>query len=273
MEVAVGFKTIILKKEEHVATIVMNRPDRMNALIPEMFKELKEALEEVNSDDDVRAVILTGAGRGFCTGADVKEGSAGSGEGLRAEKSIDEVRQYIRHNPQKITLAIRNLEKPIIAMVNGPAVADGFDWALACDLRVGSENARFMNAFVRMALFPNTGATWLLPRVIGLGKALEVLFTGDWLDAEEAYRIGVLNKLVPAADLESETMALAQKLAKQPPISLRLLKMQTYRGLEMSLEAALELAADGEAMTLKTEDHREALTAFFEKREPRFKGK
>jgi len=268
-----GFKTIILRKEEHIATIVMNRPDRMNALILEMFKELREALEEVNSDGDVRVAILTGAGKGFCSGADIKAGSASGGEGLRAEKSIDEVRQHIRHNPQKVTLAIRNLEKPIIAMVNGPAVADGFDWALACDLRVGSENARFMNAFVRMALFPNTGATWLLPRIIGVGKALEILFTGDWLNAEEAYRIGVLNKLVPAADLESETMALARKLAKGPPISLRLLKMQTYKGLEMSLEAALELAADGEAMTLKTEDHKEALAAFSEKREPLFKGK
>ncbi|MBI2830826.1 MAG: enoyl-CoA hydratase [Chloroflexi bacterium] len=267
------FKTIILKKDENVATIIMNRPDRMNALIPEMFGELKEALEEVNTDDDVRVVILTGAGKGFCTGSDIKEGSAAKGQGLRAEKGIDEVRQHIRHNPQKITLAIRNLEKPIIAAVNGPAVADGFDWALACDLRVGSENARFMNAFVRMALFPNTGATWLLPRIVGLGKALEILYTGDWLNAEEAHRIGVLNKLVPATDLESETMSLARKLAKQPPVSLRLMKMQTYRGLDISLEAALELAADGEAMTLKTEDHKEALAAFTEKREPKFKGK
>ncbi len=267
------FETVILKKEENIATIIMNRPDRMNALIPRMFQELKAALEDVNRDDGVRVVILTGAGKGFCTGADVKQGTAAKGEGLRAEKTIEEVRQHIRHNPQKITLAIRNLEKPIIAMVNGPAVADGFDWALACDLRVGSENARFMNAFVKMALFPNTGETWLLPRVVGLGKALEILFTGDWLNAEEAYRLGVLNKLVPAADLERETLALARKLAKQPPISLRLMKMQTYRGLEMSLEAALELAADGEAMTLKTADHREALAAFSEKREPKFQGK
>ncbi|MFC1980644.1 enoyl-CoA hydratase/isomerase family protein [Chloroflexota bacterium] len=267
-----GFNTVILKKEEHIATIIMNRPHRMNALVPEMFQELKDALEDVSNDDTIRVVILTGAGKGFCTGSDIKEGTA-SGKGAQSEKSIDEVRQHIRHNPQKITLAIRNMEKPVIAMVNGPAVADGFDWALACDLRVGSENTRFMNAFVRMALFPNTGETWLLPRIIGLGKALEILLTGDWLEAEEAYRIGVLNRLVPAADLENETMSLARKLAQQPPVSLRLLKMQTYRGLEMSLESALELAADGEAMTLKTEDYREALAAFREKREPDFKGK
>ena len=267
-----GFETIILKKEEHIATIIMNRPDSMNALIPEMFKELKEALEEVDRDDDIRVAILTGAGRGFCSGADIKGGRK-SGGGLRDERSIEESRQYIRHNPQKVTLAIRNLEKPVIAMVNGPAVADGFDWALACDLRVGSESARFMNAFVKLALFPNTGATWLLPRLVGLGKALEILFTGDWLGAEEAYQLGILNKLVPAADLENETMNLARKLAKGPPVSLKLLKNQTYRGLEMSLESALELAADGEAMTLKTEDHKEALDAFSEKREPVFKGK
>ena len=268
-----GYNTIILKKEEHIASIIMNRPDRLNAATPEMFKELREALDEVNNDDDIRVGILAGAGRGFCSGSDIKEESSIGERGLHPGKSVEEHRQRIRRNPQKVTLAIRNLEKPIIAMVNGPAVADGFDWALACDLRVGSENAKFMNAFVTMALFPNTGATWLLPRVIGLGKALEVLFTGDWLNAEEAYRIGVLNKLVPSADLESETTALARKLAEGPPISLRLLKMQTYKGLEMSLEAALELAADGEAMTLTSEDHKEALAAFFEKRKPIFQGK
>ncbi len=267
------FKTILLRKEEHIATITMNRPERFNALIPEMFTELKESLKQVGEDDDVRVVVLTGAGRGFCTGSDVKEGGASKQGGLSAQKSIEEVRQHIRHNPQKITLAIRNMEKPIIAMVNGAAVADGFDWALACDLRIGSENARFMNAFVRMALFPNTGETWLLPRIVGLGKALEILFTGDWLNAEEAYRIGILNRLVPSADLEKETMTLARKLAKAPPISLRLMKIQTHKGLDMNLESALELAADGEAMTLKTEDHKEALAAFLEKREPIFKGK
>jgi enoyl-CoA hydratase/carnithine racemase len=268
----VGFETIILKKEEHIATVILNRPHRMNALIPEMFQELKDALEEVGADDDIRVVILTGAGKGFCTGSDIKEGTA-SGKGTQSEKTIDELRRHIRNNPQRITLALHDMEKPVIAMVNGPAVADGFDWALACDIRIGSENARFMNAFIKMALFPNTGETWLLPRIIGVGKALELMFTGEWLSAEEAYRLGVLNRLVPAADLESETMALARKLARQSPVTLRLLKMQTYRGLEMGLEAAMELAADGESMTMNSEDYLEALAAMREKREPDFKGK
>ena len=267
-----GYDTVIVKKEEHIATVIMNRSHRMNALIPEMFQELKDALQDVSDDDDIRVVILTGAGKGFCTGSDMKEGTA-SGKGAQSEKTVDELRRHIHHNPQQITLIIRNMEKPVIAMVNGPAVADGFDWALACDLRVGCENTRFMNAFVKMALFPNTGETWLLPRIIGVGKALEIMLTGDLLEAEEAYRLGVLNKLVPAVDLESETMALARKLARQSPVSLRLLKMQTYRGLEMGLETALELAADGEAMTMKTEDYQEALNAFREKRQPDFKGK
>lgn len=269
-----NFETIIVKKEERVATITLNRPQVMNAINFQMFSELLSALKDINEDEDIRVMVLTGAGRGFCSSFDMKEeGKAAVGNRLLPHMSIEEVRQFARHFPQKVTLGIRNMEKPTIAMVNGLAMADGFDWALACDIRIGSEKARFMNAFIKMALFPNTGMTWLLPRIVGLGKAMELLYTGDWVEAEEAYRIGVLNKLVPSAELEKVTMELARRIAQGPPTAMKLIKLQTYKGLEIGLETALELAADGEVLCLTTQDHIEAVAAFLEKREPVFTGK
>ena len=223
-----NFETIILKKEDHVATITLNRPHALNALTIQMFDELKAALQDVNEDDDIRVMILTGAGKAFTAAVDTKEAGGQVGKRLFPNMSIEEIRQLARHGPQQITRGIINMEKPTIAMVNGMAIADGFDWCLACDIRIGSENARFMNGFVNMALFPNTGGTWLYPRSMPLGKALELFYTGDWLEAEEAYKLGVLNKLVPAGKLEEETMALARKIAQGPPAAIRLMKLQTY---------------------------------------------
>jgi len=267
-----NFETIILKKEDHVATLILNRPEVLNAVNMKMFEELKVALKDINEDDNIRVMVLTGAGKAFCASFDIKEGGAEVGKRLLSHLSIEQVRQFLRHFPQKVTLGIRNMEKPTIAMVNGLAVADGFDWVLACDIRIGSENAKFMSGFAKMGVFPNTGATWLYPRVMGLGKALELLYTNDWVQAEEAYQIGVLNKVVPVAQLTEVTMELACKIASGAPAALRLIKMQTYKGLEMSLESALELAADGEAISLSTRDHIEAISAFLEKREPKFTG-
>ena len=158
-------------------------------------------------------------------------------------------------------------------MVNGPAVGAGFDLALVCDLRIGSEKARFMNAFVRIGLFPGWGGTWLYPRVMGVGRALEFLFTGDFTEAEEAGRLGVLNRLVSSEELEKETMALATRIAEGPPIAMRLAKMQVYKGLNMEFETALNIAAACETITLSSEDHREGVAAFREKRKPQFKGR
>lgn len=269
-----NFETILVKKEGGVATLTLNRPQVMNAINFQMFKELLLALRDINEDENIRVMVFTGTGKAFCSSFDMKaEGRAAVGSRLLPHMSIEEIRQFARHFPQQVTLGIRNMEKPTIAMVNGLAMADGFDWALACDIRIGSEKARFMNAFVKMALFPNTGMTWLLPRVVGLGKAMEILYTGDWVEAEEAYRIGILNKLVSSAELEKVTMEFAKRIAKGPAASMRLMKIQTYRGLDMSLEGALELAADGEVIGLTTQDHVEAVAAFLEKREAVFIGK
>ena len=270
------FETIILNEEEHIATITLNRPDRMNAINQQMEKELVEALDDVAKDDDVRVVVLAGSGRAFCSGAEVgalaagAQAASGGGEG---GGSADTMRRYLRSGIQKMVLTVQKMEKPTIAMVNGAAVGAGCDLAFVCDMRVGSENARFRNGFVRIGLIPGAGGTWLYTRLMGLGRGLEFLFTGDFLGAEEAHRIGVLNKLVPADDLEKETLELARKIAKGPPIAIRLSKMQAYEALQTDMETALQTAAACQAICFSTADMVEGVTAFIQKREAEFKGK
>jgi enoyl-CoA hydratase/carnithine racemase len=245
----------------------------MNAINPEMTSELALALDEVDEDDDARVLVLTGAGRGFCSGADVGGMAGGQQQAGRSFRSAEEIRQGLMRSAGRIQPRIHKLKKPTIAMVNGAAVGAGCDLAMACDLRTGCEKARFMNAFVRIGLFPGWGGTWLYPRVMGVGRALEFLYTGEFMEAEEAARLGVLNRLVSAEDLEKETMALAGKIADGPPIAMRLAKMQVYKGLNMEFETALGIAAACETITLTSEDHREGVAAFREKRKAEFRGR
>lgn len=263
-----SWETILLEKKEGIGVLTLNRPERMNALNEKMAAELSQVLQEANLDEEVRVLVVTGAGKAFCTGADVGGMSAEE----RKPRGAEEIRRGFR-NIQGIILGLHRLEKPIIAMVNGAAVGGGFDLACACDIRTGSEKARFMVAFTRIGLFPGWGGTWLYPRIIGLPKAAEMLFTGDFLEAKEAERLGLLNKLFPAEELEKETMDLARRIAKGPPIAIRLAKMQLYKGLEMDLETALQVAAACETITLTSEDHKEGVAAFREKRPPQYKGK
>ncbi len=267
------WETILLKKENLIATITLNRPDRLNAVTPKMASELLAALDDVDKDDEARVLVLTGSGKGFCAGADVGGMTGGSQEGMGTARNAEEMRRYHSRVVGRICLGFQKLQKPTIAMINGVAVGGGFDLALACDMRVGSKNARFRNAFVKIGLFPGWGGTWLYPRVMGLGKAFEYLFTGDFLEAEEAEKLGVLNKLVAPENLEKETMALARKIALGPPIASRLMKLQAYKGLQMDMETALEMAAACETITLTSEDHKEGVAAFREKREAQFKGR
>ena len=267
-----NYKTIILEKKEHIATLTLNRPEKLNAISQEMFPELLSAIADVDDDDEMRVLVLTGAGRAFCSGRDA--GGRAQGERERsADRGPEAARQGILKGPTWIMWGLQKMEKPTIAMVNGVAAGVGCDLAFSCDLRVGSENARFMNAYVRMGMFPGAGGCWLYPRVMGLGKALQYLFTGDFIEAKEAEKIGVLNELVPAAELEEKTMALARKIAKGPPIAMKLMKFQTYTGLEMDFETALRYAAACETITLGSEDVREGAKAFGERRPPIFKGK
>ena len=262
-------ETVILKKEGHIATITMNRPETMNALNIQMLQEMVAAIDEIARNDDVRVVVLTGAGRVFCSGADISEGGKASG----LSGTPVEMHHNLRNSYQKVALGLQRLDKPTIAMVNGAAVDAGCDFAFACDMRVGSEKARFRNGFVRVGLIPGGGGTGLYTRLMGLGRGLEFPFTGDFLEAEEAEHIGVLNKIMPAEDLERETMELAQKIANNPPLAVQMSKMMAYKALDSDLEAALEQAAACQALALSSEDHREGVDAFIEKREAHFKGR
>ena len=265
-------ETVILEKEDHIAKVSLNRPERLNAINQQMFEELNLALTDVAEDSEMWVLVLTGAGRAFCASADIKEERQG-GDRLLSQRAPYDSWSFIRRYPQQVTLKLTQMQKPTIAMVNGLAVGDGFDWVLACDIRIGCEHARFMNAFIQMGLVSNTGSTWLLPRAMGLNRALELLYTGDWLEAEAAHHLGVLNHLVSSEHLEDETMALARRIVQRAPIANRLVKEMVYRGLGQSLEEHLAEAAHSEILTLATEDHREALSAFLEKRRPHFSGR
>ena len=266
------YQTILLERIGQVAKLTLNRPEVLNAINGRMFEELLAALREVTADDGSRVLVLTGAGRALCSGTDITEEKAG-GERLLPHMSPLEITEYMRTGPQGVATALQRLPKPTIAMVNGLAMADGFDWALACDIRIGSVHARFRNGSLQLGLVSNSGATWLMPRALGLGKAFEFLYTDDWLDAETALQLGVLNRLVPIDQLESETLALAERIASKAPVANRLVKELVYRGLRQQFEEHLPEAAFAEALTLATDDHKEALDAFLSKRPPKFSGR
>jgi enoyl-CoA hydratase/carnithine racemase len=260
--------TVVFSKEDYIAMITLNRPERLNAFNRQMEEELIEALARIPEEKNIRVLVLTGAGRAFCSGGDVSENMADEYGGT-AQKVSD----TFHHIYNGIILQLFNLDIPTISMINGAAVGLGFDLALACDIRIGSENARFMVGFTRMGLTPAAGGAWLMPRVMGLAKAIELVYTADFWEAEEALRLGVLNRLVPASALESETMTLARKIGENSPLANRLAKLQIHKGLNTDLGTALELGSTCQAICLTSEDTREALAAFREKRKPVFKGR
>ncbi len=254
--------------DSHIARVMLNRPERLNALNDQMQLEVTDALTQAESDDDVRVVIITGAGRAFCAGGDLNDlggSSDGNGAGWTSGNA-DEVRRSFR-SAQGMILGVQRCEKPVIATVNGVATGAGLDLACACDIRIGTARSRFMSAYVRIGLFPGFGGTWLYPRTLGsLGRAAEMLFTGDFLEADEAYRLGFLNRLVDEEELEATTISMAERIAPGPPIAIRLSKLMLYKGLEFDLETAMKMAAAGETITLTSQDHVEGVTAFRQKR-------
>ena len=269
------YQYIILEKDpvEHIARLTINRPDRRNALHDDATDEMGQAIDDVAADDDIRVLVLTGAGDAFCAGGDLNALQGGSDPGMWVSENTDDIRRSFRL-AQRMILGIQRMEKPVIAMINGVAVGAGFDLACACDIRIASEKARFMVAYVRIGLFPGFGGTWLYPRALGsMSKAAELMFTGDFMEADEGYRLGFLNRLVNDDDLESTTMEMARKIATGPPIAIRLSKLMLYKGLEFDLETALKMAAAAETITLTSYDHGEGTRAIRESRKPLYEGR
>ena len=268
------FETIKLVKKDNLATLTLNRPERSNAINRKMMEELVAAFDDVGQDDYMRALILTGAGKAFCAGADLDIMPGGGDTMDFAAMGVEVLRRsFLFKTAKKMILGLQQMEKPTIAMLNGATVGAGFDLALACDLRIASEKSRFMCGFVKLGIFPGFGAAWLYPRAMGIAKALEMLFTGDMLSAKEAKEIGMINKLSSPEELEADTLALAQKIVNGPPIAIRLMKAQVYKGLQTDLNTALDDAAVCESITLTSKDHLEGIASFREKRTPVFKGK
>lgn len=263
------YKSVIVRKEGHIATIVLNRPQALNSLNNDLMNDLPAALEDVALDDNMRVMVITGSGRAFSAGGDIKEGGP---ERALAKMKPEAIRMTLRRGAQKICKRLMNMEIPTIAMMNGVAAGAGFDWAVACDFRIGSEKSRFKVAFTSLAVVSPDGGLWLLPRIVGLTKAKELLFTDSMVEADEAHRIGLLNKLVKHEDLESETMAFAAKIAKGPPTAIKLAKLIVNRSPQLDPDTSLEMAALAQAINLPSADHEEGVRAFSERREPVFRG-
>jgi 2-(1,2-epoxy-1,2-dihydrophenyl)acetyl-CoA isomerase len=262
-----SYETILFDTDQNVATITLNRPDALNGLTIRMTEEMAHALIRCRADANVRAVIVKGAGRGFCAGGDVKA----FGESLRADP-LTPMRTLAMHLHASVA-EMRRMEKPVIAQVHGVAAGAGMSLALACDLTIAAETARFIIAYGKVGLSPDGSATYFLPRLVGPKKALEIIYTGDPIDAGEALRLGLVNRVVPDAELEKETQALARQLAQGPTLALGRAKELVYRSLSESLETQMENERDFLGLSTFSEDFREGVQAFIEKRQPKFRGR
>ncbi|NTU23638.1 2-(1,2-epoxy-1,2-dihydrophenyl)acetyl-CoA isomerase [Brevibacillus sp. HB1.2] len=258
------YETILYEVSEGVAVVTLNRPDKFNAFTAVMNKEITDALKQAQKDADVRCIVLTGAGRAFNAGQDLSDVSGGG--------DVD-YGGFLRDRYNPMILQFQKTEKPIIAAVNGVAAGAGMSVALACDIRLASEKASFVNAFVNIGLVPDSGGCYFLPRIVGIGKALELAMTGEKVSAEEAMRIGLVNQVYPAESFIENALAYARKLASLPTKGIGLIKRTMYKGLEMGLEETLEYEAFAQEAAGSTADHKEGVTAFMEKRAPRFTGR
>ncbi|MDD5095857.1 MAG: enoyl-CoA hydratase/isomerase family protein [Dehalococcoidia bacterium] len=273
------FEYIILKKEDHIAELTLNRPRKKNALNYSMMKEILAAVDDVSKDSTMRVMVVTGSGDSFSAGGDIRfpELRAGKINPRHAEEMWVRINEEGFPPGQLLTIAheaiiaLRQLQKPVIAMMKGDAVGGGFGISLACDMRVAAPNTRFLIGYPRVGFVPDFDESWMLPRVIGLGKALEIMMTCEFIGAEEAYRIGLINRLVPLDKLEEETRKLAKRLMSIPPITQRMIKQTVYAGLESDLRSSVLLALACNGVIMRSRDHHEAIMALAERREPVYK--
>lgn len=254
---------VVVEKIDRVAVLRMNQPDTRNALSPEVKRDLLAALEEVEEDDHIRAVVLTGEGKAFCAGGNLST--------MKDMKLLDG-RKRMQGN-HRLIFQLLEMEKPVIAAVNGAAAGAGFSLALLCDMIVAEEQSVFVQSFVHVGLIPDLGGLHFLPLLLGPHKAKELMFLGERVTAEEAHRIGIVNRLAPKERLLEEAAQLAAKLAHKAPLSIGFMKKIMNQHLHRDLKTLLELEAQGQELCFQTEDYKEGLQAFFAKRQPEFKGR
>lgn len=262
---------VLYRKEDGIGIITLNRPDKLNALTEEMNLRIATLAEEVKNDDEVKAVILTGAGRAFCAGTDI---SGGETPARVAERRIQEINKRVSTFDPGSLWYLNSVTKPTICAINGAAVGLGAEYTLHCDVRIASESARWGEVFVLRGLIPDTGAgTYLLPRIVGLSKALELVFSGEIIDAQEMLRIGLVSKVVPNDELLPAAMEMAKKLSRGAPLAIKLIKQLMYKGLARTPAEHIEEERYYFQLTTQTEDNKEGIRSFLEKREPRWQGK
>lgn len=260
------YEYIQVAQADCIATITLNRPDKLNSFVGHMRRDLAEALEHLGSDRSVRVVIITGAGRAFCAGGDI----AFMAE-LMQRRDAEEFSRILGAG-RRVILAIRQMTKPVIASINGPASGAGFNLALACDLRIAANNATFSQSFAKVGLHPDWGGTYFLPRLVTPNKACEMFFLGETIDAEEAARLGIVNQVVAPEELENATLQLAQRLRAAPPIALAAAKHAVYVSQAEDLEEMLRYETEAQLRCFDSDDGHEGVHAFLEKREPKFTG-
>jgi enoyl-CoA hydratase len=256
-----GYETLFLEKQNGICTITLNRPERLNAINFQLMTDLEAALAEIDGDEETRAVILTGAGRGFCAGADIKE------------MADPKARQLPMGRPMDFFFRLEDLGKPVIAAVNGACNGGGLELALCCDFRIASDTSSFGLGEIKIGVMPAGGGTARLPRLIGPAAAKKFLYFGDRINGREAFDIGLVDKVAPPDGLMAEARNWASALAQRPPLSLRMIKCCVNTGMQMDLRGAIDYEAKCAAILIKTEDRHEGIMAFVEKRKPVFKGK
>ncbi|HUE83385.1 MAG TPA: enoyl-CoA hydratase [Pyrinomonadaceae bacterium] len=261
-----SYEFIDVAEDSGIVKITLNRPDKLNAFVGHMRRDLAEALEEAGSDHSVRVVVLTGAGRAFCAGGDI-----GFMSQLLERQDMEEFSRLLG-SARRVVTAIRQMNKPVIASVNGPASGAGCNLALACDLRIASTNASFTQSFIKIGMHPDWGGTFFLPRLVTPNQACELFFLGETIGAEESLRLGIVNRVVNPDELEAATQTMAERLRDAPPIPLAAAKQAVYASEAGDLDEMLRYETEAQMRCFESQDAKEGVRAFLEKRPPRFKG-
>ena len=257
---------LLYEKKDKIATITLNRPDKLNAFTGPMIDGWAKSLADAQADPEVNVVVVTGAGRAFCAGGDVAR--MGQGEPTQLDH-----KNMLWEGVHRVPKTLETVDKPVIAMVNGLAVGAGMGMTVMCDVRIAAQSARFSTGYVRVGLVPGDGDTFFLPRLVGPAKALELLWTADFIEAPEALRLGIVQRVVPDAELRDATYAFARQIADGPQVPIRMFKRLVYQSMKLDLRTHLDLVSSHMAIVRQTDDHKEGVAAFKEKRAARFQGR